>query len=66
MKLMQAAVIARRVLAEHGGIEIATVDMRPHAAPLNPDNAERAENAAAYNAMYAFTTMLNTISPESA
>jgi hypothetical protein len=33
---------------------------------VNPDNAQQAETASAYNAMYAFTSMLNTISPESA
>jgi hypothetical protein len=66
MKLAEAIAIARRVMIEHGGIELSTVDMRPHAQPVNPDNARQAETAAAYNAMYAFTSMLNTISPESA
>jgi hypothetical protein len=58
MRLAEAIAVARRVLAEHGGIEMETRDMRPHAVPINPDNAEQVENAVAYNAMHAFTSML--------
>jgi hypothetical protein len=57
MTLTQAIVVARRVLAEHGGVELATVDMRPHATPVNPDNAEQAENAAAFNTLQLFTSL---------
>jgi hypothetical protein len=53
-------------MIEHAGIEVSTIEMRPHAQPVNPDNVQQTEAAAAYNAMYAFTSMLNTISPESA
>lgn len=58
MKLADAILVARKVLEEHGGIEMETRDMRPHAVPINPDNAEQVENAIAYNAMHAFTSML--------
>jgi hypothetical protein len=57
MTLTQAIVVARRVMIEHGGIELSTVDMRPHAQPVNPDNAQQAETAAAYNALQLFTSL---------
>lgn len=57
MTLTQAIIVARRVLAERGGIELATVDMRPHAAPLNPDNPEQAEIAEAFNTLQLFTSL---------
>ncbi|KVT92692.1 hypothetical protein WK60_13970 [Burkholderia ubonensis] len=53
----QAIIIARRALAAHGGIELSTVDMRPHAAPVNPDNPEQAENAEAFNALQMCTSL---------
>jgi hypothetical protein len=65
MKLTEAIAVARRVMIEHAGIEVSTIEMRPHAQPVNPDNLQQTEAAAAYNAMYAFTSMLNTIAPES-
>jgi hypothetical protein len=57
MTLTQAIVIARRVMAEHGGIELTTADMRPHAIPVNPDNTEQAENAEAFNTLQLFTSL---------
>lgn len=59
MTLTQAIVVARRVIAEHGGIELQTVDMRPCAVPLNPDNAEQTEIAAAFNTLQLFTSLDN-------
>ncbi|WP_446903012.1 hypothetical protein [Burkholderia sp. YIM B11467] len=51
MTLTKAIEVARRVMAEHAGLELAVVDMRPHAQPLNPDNPEHVEAAAAWNAL---------------
>ncbi|HDR9153799.1 hypothetical protein [Burkholderia vietnamiensis] len=53
MTLTKAIEVARRVMAEHGGLEIEIADMRPRAVPLNPDNPEQAEIALAWNTLAA-------------
>jgi hypothetical protein len=63
MNIAKAVEIARRVLEQHGGIDIAICgDMRPHATPVNPDNPEQVDNAIAYNTMLAFNAMVATTS----
>jgi hypothetical protein len=49
MTVTQAIEVARRVMAEHGGIEFQTDDMRPFAVPVNLDNPEQVEVAQAWN-----------------
>lgn len=49
MTLTQAIFIARYLLAEHGGIELQIDGTNARMVPVNPDNDEQIENAAAYN-----------------
>lgn len=58
MTLTKAIEVARRVMAEHGGLDIEIVAMRPRAVPLNPDNPEQAEIAQAWNTLAAASLSL--------
>lgn len=53
MTLSDALEVARRVMAEHGGIEQEIADMRPRMVPANPDNASQQECADAWNVLAA-------------
>ncbi|MBN3822336.1 hypothetical protein G3O00_01720 [Burkholderia sp. Ac-20384] len=58
MTLTKAIEVARRVMAEHGGVEMEIADMRPRAVPLNPDNPEQIEIAQALNTLAAASLSL--------
>jgi hypothetical protein len=57
MTLLQAIAVARRVMAEHGGIELEIVGMRGRMVAVNPDNPQQVECAEAYNTLSAVTSI---------